>query len=406
MDNLQNGLNKSEILQFIINNGMIDINDIQNSMEAMKREELLKKHPYKIWQGKDGEWYTKLLEPDGTKKLRHRKNRKQLEEVVIEHIKKTVDCPTIETIFEEWVSVRLERGEIEKSTHSRYRRDFDRYFAKFKSCKIQSVTELQIEDFVKRTIQEFNLTRKAFSNMRTLLYGIFRYAKKKGLVCFTIKNVMDDIEFSKNEFKKVYHEDNEQVFMNNEEEKMVGYLMDNPDLLNLGLLLLFKTGLRIGELTALRKEDINGNVIHIARTETIYQDENGETHYDVKDFPKTEAGVRDVILPDNYKWILARIRRQCPFGNYVFMQNGERIRSYVFRTRLYSNCKKLGIIVKSPHKIRKTYGSKLYDTGTIPESFMIEQMGHTDISCLKKHYYYNRLDNKEKQEIINQVAAL
>lgn len=406
MDNLQNGLNKSELLQFIINNGMIDINDIQNSMEAMKREELLKKHQYKIWQGKDGEWYTKLLEPDGTKKLRHRKSRKQLEEVVIEHIKKTVDCPTIGTIFEEWVSVRLERGEIEKSTYSRYRRDFDRYFAKIKQCKIQSVTELQIEDFVKRTIQEFNLTRKAFSNMRTLLYGIFRYAKKKGLVCFTIKTVMDDIEFSKNEFKKVHHEDSEQVFMNNEEEKMVGYLMDNPDLLNLGLLLLFKTGLRIGELTALRKEDIDGNVIHISRTETIYQDENGETHYDVKDFPKTEAGVRDVILPDNYKWILTRIRRQCPFGKYVFMQNGERVRSYVFRTRLYSNCKKLGIVVKSPHKVRKTYGSKLYDAGTIPESFMIEQMGHTDISCLKKHYYYNRLNNKEKQDIINQVAAL
>ena len=45
------------MLQFLIKNGKIDISDVQNSMEA--------KHPYKIWQGKDGEWYTYL--PDDKK---------------------------------------------------------------------------------------------------------------------------------------------------------------------------------------------------------------------------------------------------------------------------------------------------------------------------------------------------
>lgn len=259
---------------------------------------------------------------------------------------------------------------------------------------------------IKRTIQEQKLTRKAFSNMRTLIYGIFRYAKKKKLVDFSIKSVMDDIEFSKNEFQKICHEDNEQVFMFDKEAKIIEYLETHQDLLNLGLLLLFKTGLRIGELTSLNKEDIHDKQIHISKTETIYQDKDGKTHYDIKPFPKTEAGIRDVIIPDNCVWILDKIRRLCPFGQYVFMQDGERIRSYVFRTRLYSNCKKLGIVVKSPHKIRKTYGSKLYDSGEVPESFMMEQMGHTDISCLKKHYYYNRMNDEEKRQILNQVKAL
>ena len=405
LNNLQYGQN-NEILRFIISNGMIDINDVQNSIEAMKRKELLEKHPYKIWQGKDGEWYTKLLEEDGTKKLRHRKTLKELEDVIIAHVRNRVECPTIETVFYEWMNIRLDRGEIEKSTYSRYERDFIRYFTKIKDWKIQSVTELQIEDFIKRTIQELSLTRKAFSNMRTLIYGIFRYAKKKKLIKFSIKSTMDDIEFSKNEFQKIFHEDNEQVFMLDEEAKIIEYLENNQDLLNLGLLLLFKTGLRIGELTSLKKEDIHERQIHISKTETIYQDKEGKTHYDIKLFPKTEAGIRDVIIPDNCVWILNKIRRLCPFGQYVFMQNGERIRSYVFRTRLYSNCKKLGIVVKSPHKIRKTYGSKLYDSGEVPEAFMMEQMGHTDISCLKKHYYYNRMNDKEKRQILNQVKTL
>ena len=90
LNNLQY-FQKDDILRFIINNDMININDVQNCMEDMKRKELLQKHPYKIWQGKDGEWYTKLIEGDGTKKLRHRKTLKALEDVIIEHIRKIED---------------------------------------------------------------------------------------------------------------------------------------------------------------------------------------------------------------------------------------------------------------------------------------------------------------------------
>lgn len=403
---IKNNYMEENILKYAVDNGMIDLSYKQKQIEMRKRKELLEKHPYKIWQGKDGEWYTKLIAENGTKKLRHRKTRHELEDVIIEHVQEVVDYPTIMTVFNEWMNIRLDRGEIERPTYSRYKRDFSRYFTSIKDCKIQSITELELEDFVKRTIQKQKLTRKAFSNMRTLIYGIFRYAKKKKLIDFSIKTIMDDIEFSKNEFQKICHEDNEQVFMLDEEVKMLQYLENNPDLINLGLLLLFKTGLRIGELTCLNKCDIGGNIIHVSKKETIYQDKDGKTHYDIKNFPKTEAGIRDVIVPDNCKWILDKIRRLCPFGQYVFMQNNERIRSYVFRTRLYSNCKKLNIVAKSPHKVRKTYGSKLYDSGEIPESFMLQQMGHTDISCLKKHYYYNRMNNKEKLKILNQLKAL
>lgn len=395
-----------EILRFIINNCNINLDDIQNDMEQMERKELLEKHPYKIWEGKDGEWYTKLLEPNGTKKLRHRKTREELEDVIVEHIRNTIERPTVDSVFKEWLNTRLEREEIEKSTYSRYQRDFQRYFVALKEREINGITPFEIEEHVKNTIQELKLTRKAFNNMRTLIYGIFRYAKRKDLIRFNIKEIMEDIEFSKKEFKQVHHEDNEQVFMTNEEEKMIQYLEENQDLLNLGLLLLFKTGLRIGELVSLNKEDIHLNKISISKTETIYQDEDGETHYDIKSFPKTEAGIRDVIVPDNCLWLLSKIRKLCPFGQYMFMQDGERIRSYVFRTRLYSNCKKLGIVMKSPHKVRKTYGSKLYDAETITESFIIGQMGHTDITCLKKHYYYNRMTDKEKQEMLNQSMVL
>ena len=47
----------NELLKYAVENGMIDISYVQEQIEMNKRNELLKKHPYKIWEGKDGKWY-------------------------------------------------------------------------------------------------------------------------------------------------------------------------------------------------------------------------------------------------------------------------------------------------------------------------------------------------------------
>ncbi len=57
-------------MRFIIDNGMINIYDVQNSMEVMKRNELLKQHQYEIWQSKDGKWYTYLPVQGGGRVLK------------------------------------------------------------------------------------------------------------------------------------------------------------------------------------------------------------------------------------------------------------------------------------------------------------------------------------------------
>lgn len=387
---------------------MIDLSMLDAFMDRvsyMTRADYLSEKPYEIWQGKDGEWYTYLPNDKGGRSLKHRTTKEALENLIIQYVKDKKESPTVKDVFTEWLNKRMDREEIEQSTFSRYQREFDRDFQRIQNRKIKHITPIDIEDFVKDTIKEKGLSRKAFGNMRTLLYGIFKYAKKKGFVTFSIGMVIEDIEFSRKEFSRIQHEDAEQVFMLDEEKTMIEYLQSHDDMKNLGLLLLFMTGLRIGELCVLQNQDIDGCKIHINKTETIYKAKDG-IHYDIKETPKTQAGVRTVILPDRYKWILDRIKRLNPFGEYLFMEHGKRIRSYQFRTRLYTNCKKLDIVVKSPHKVRKTYGTRLYDNNKIPKSLILQQMGHTDISCLEKHYYFNRMNESEKEKIINEIIAI
>ena len=53
-------LSDLELLKYAVENGMINTALVQEKIEMQKREELLNKHPYKIYQGKDGKWYTYL----------------------------------------------------------------------------------------------------------------------------------------------------------------------------------------------------------------------------------------------------------------------------------------------------------------------------------------------------------
>ena len=93
--------------------------------------------------------------------------------------------------------------------------------------------------------------------------------------------------------------------------------------------------------------------------------------YEVRDFPKTETSISDVIIPDKNLWIVKRILLLSPHDGYLFENNGERIRSYVFRNRLKTICKNCNITPKSPHKIRKTYGTILIDNNVLSENSRI-----------------------------------
>ena len=52
--------NTNEILKYAIDNGIINLFNIQTDIEMYKRQQYLRMHPYSIWEGKDKKWYTYL----------------------------------------------------------------------------------------------------------------------------------------------------------------------------------------------------------------------------------------------------------------------------------------------------------------------------------------------------------
>ena len=384
---------------------MINISDVQNTMEAMKRKELLEKHPYKIWQGKDEKWYTYLPDEKKGRVLNKRTSRNAIENEVIAYWRSELENPTISEVFHEWNDRRLELKQISNAAYLRYKQVFNRHYHNFGDKKIKMVAAEEFQEFLEEEAAK-ELTAKAFSLLKTVTRGLLKRAKRRKLISFNVEELLQELDTSEMNFKKVIKEDYEEVFSNEEMPVMIDYLKNNLDAKNIGILLMFATGIRVGELVALKHDVFDGNTFKIRRTETRFLGENGRYVYDVKEFPKSEAGVRTVIIPKDYEWLCAKIRMLNPFGEYIFTdKNGKRLTTNCIRRRQERNCAKLGIYKKSPHKIRKTYGSILLDHN-VDNRMIMEQMGHTDISCTENHYHRNRRSIDAKSQILSNIPEL
>lgn len=378
---------------------------IYEDLEDMKNELYLAQHDRKIYQAKNGRWCTYVKLPDGKLKKLVRVDREKLEKDLIKFYRGQEENPTIHQLFEEWIDRKENYEQITLATVTRYRNVYKRYFQTIKLKRIRNIKPVDIEDFVYHVIKEFEMTRKEFNSVRTVMYGIFRLAKRKELFHYDIQALLAEMQIPRKVFKVRRFVDEEEVFFPEDEKKLIEVLKRDDDIRNLGLRLLFKTGMRIGELSALKPCDIQGNYIHVCRTETKFYDDKGNIVHDVADRTKTDAGVRDIVIKDDAVELIHKIRMQNPFGEYLFMENGKRLNDNCFRQRLYRACDWAGIPRRSPHKIRKTYGTKLYDSD-LPRSFICNQMGHTDISCLEKYYYFNRMSKDEKLEALNRVVSI
>ena len=393
----------AEYLQIAIESGMIDLTTLQAQIEMAERKKYLEGH--KIWQGKNGSWYTKLKKESGTVLVR-KSTKGAIEEEIIRYEKRMEDRPNVKEVFYRFINQKYRYKDISQSTYSKYEADYKRYIKgkPIERMEFSKLTEEYLEDFIRCTIADNDLTMKGYSGLRTILRGMLLYAKGK-YTDISAESFFGDMQFSKNTFRKKIVCKEEQVFNDEEIPCVMEYLERKQTIFNLGIMLCFHTGLRNGELSTLKKTDIskdNGSYfIHIQRTEISYK-ENGSHVISVKEYPKSSAGDRYVFCNDQAATILEKIFEINPDGEYLFERNGHRIRERSFNNYLRAACRNLGIPFRSMHKIRKTYGTALIDAG-VDESIIIEQMGHSDIHCTKQYYYFS---NKSRDKKIEQLGGV
>jgi integrase len=170
----------------------------------------------------------------------------------------------------------------------------------------------------------------------------------------------------------------------------------------LAFLFMFQTGLRIGEVCAIRYEDIEGDVIHLQRS--IERD-----CHRIKNGLKGVNTERWVPLSDEAKRIIEEARkRQKTMGvsdsGYVFSTDDNYLSYRSLSSAFVRYCEKAGIEYRSSHKARKTFISSLIDAGMNINTIR-EWVGHAEEQTTWGSYCYDRRTNDERKEILESALS-
>ena len=312
---------------------------------------------------------------------------------------------TIKETFANWQAWRLSRMKITIQTADRLDDDFKRYLesTSFARRDPAQVTREELWDFCDALFQEEKLRSHAWLNFKSLINGIFDHARRSTSTIDTRLAFRDYIVptsrlIVKNR-RKTRADIRANVFMPEDVQAILDHISDSTEPLDLGIRLLFMTGLRVCELSALKPEDVDGDILTVQRMERRHK-EGGSYVYTVEDCTKANAGARDVVLIREAQDLIHSLAG----GQYLFEKFGRRIRGMSFSRQLRKICHRLGIPEKSCHAIRKTYCSQLLNAG-MPLVEVQHLLGHTSPQTTLSAYYYNNSSITSMQQALESAVS-
>lgn len=392
---------KLSLLQDAINFGILDIDSVLDMLMSTKRENILKMHPYAITppSSSNGRWQTCYKDEKGKRKnIKAQSKEELLDKLIPIYFANThIDNLTFYGLYEEWLAYKATVTNS-SNTIKRHKQHYRKYFepSVLHDMKIKKIDELILEQECNRIVREFNLSRKEWCNIKTILNGMFTYSIRKR---YQIDNPMDKVEIYV-KYRQIVKKTGRTETYNTEELKELNQYLDKmytetEDVAFLAVKINFLLGLRVGELAALKWEDCKDlSHLHIVREEVRNQETN---QYEVVEHTKTNRD-RFVILIPKAVSILEKIPKQ---GKYIFMRDGERITSRQIAYVLEKFAERQGVRTKSTHKMRKTYASNLNANG-VPLDCIREMLGHSNLSTTLE-YIYNPLTEKETYDLITKA---
>lgn len=300
---------------------------------------------------------------------------------------------TLEQVFPRFMLYRRDMGKVTDKTILENAKDWKTFLQDNRLVKIP-IRDLKTKDFI-RFFEEITkartLTSKRVTNIKSLLNKIYAYCIREELADY---NPIHSIDFS--EFNYYVPDNSNKVYSVENRDKLLNYLHDIKEPFALAIQLDFQLTCRIGEIKALRWENIDfeNRTISIkeqALRQRKLNDDMSFSKHTVEVVPriKGNSGTGKRILPMTQEAmrILQSAKEINPGGDFVFMPFGRLMQTSTFNEHLKKYCESAGVPYLSSHKIRFTSCSMLYRT-TNDLAEVSNVMGHSQ-TATTLHYLRN-----------------
>ncbi len=283
----------------------------------------------------------------------------------------------------EWIEIK--RNTVKHSTYCNYKFIVEKYLiSNLEKLNLKKLEKFNYNKFIQDLAK--TLSQKTTRDIVNVLKAILMYAGTHYGLAVNVQGI----------YAPRVDAVNIKVLTRREQGRLERYCMKQGTLTCLGIVISLKTGLRIGEVCALKWEDIDLDGRNIYVKKTLQRVYNGKDSKVIIDSPKTRSSVRAIPISDKLYAVLQPMKKT--YSKDAFFLTGEEDK--FFEPRRYQYYYKL--ILKACkvkqykyHILRHTFATNCIEVGMDAKS-LSEILGHANVNITLSRYVHSSYKMKKK----------
>lgn len=348
-----------------------------------------------IYKRRDGRWEGRTLKQDGKYLYFYGKSYKEVKEKMKKNTqdepnKNTDQLISAQMQFQTWLEEHVVQ-KVKPTTYESYYHCIHKYVLPYyRQPGNENITKESIQGFVQMLQEDTSIAQTSKARVLSIFKAALKHILQNSQESFYL------IELVK--FPKTYHKE-VQVFTMNEQRLIEHEVLRSKDQRAFGVILCFYTGIRLGELCALRWSDIDmeTGIMSVNRTVSrikTFQEEGNKTELFVGT-PKSRKSFRKIPLPSFLLSTMLEIKSGSTNDEcYVINGKDSPIDPRVYQKLFKKIVQNAGVKERKFHAIRHTFATRALELG-VDIKTLSEILGHSNVGITLNIYAHSLMEQKK-----------
>lgn len=298
---------------------------------------------------------------------------------------------TFQFILNDWLKNNRIRYKL--STYTKYQYIIEKHILpELGREKIENLHASKINSFLDGKMSigglktEGTLSASYVRTMALIIDSALKYAASEEL-CIPMKSSIK---------KPIIKKTQIQTLSYSECDCLAEYCYANLNDTNIGILISLNTGLRIGEICALKWSDIDiySHLLHVNHTMSRVKDEERKWKW-IVETPKTRASIR--VIPISKRLFEALIKmKESAVSEYVVSNYEGFTNPRTYEYRFHTKIQESKVRDVNFHVLRHTFATRCVEGGMDIKT-LSELLGHSNVSITLSTYVHSSLELKKAQ---------